>query len=267
MENKMFSIDAIYENFSFLISNENFENDFFKNLENKEKQDLFGYLLNVLPSIILSDYRKFNKDELKSSNILEKQLFFEIVNIRIDLKSFHDKLIESEEKDFVQKVNKAKIISDLSLFIIQFVFINLSQCIVATEIDTKPFKFDIKRDSKKHTKYRNSDKITTADRSVVQNNFVIGYENSFETNNYEKIKIIEKELIFMSNISNQKKRINSIFDEGITFSDSVTNTTRNKLLRCFFKEVIAKFFYNNLNTNSLDDFEVKDAFRAFRKRA
>lgn len=267
MENKMFSIDAIYENFSFIVSNENFENDFFKNLENKEKQDLFGYLLNVLPSIILSDFRKFNKDELISSNILEKQLFFEIVNIRIDLKSLHDKLIESEEKDFVQKVNKAKIISDLSLFIIQFVFINLSQCIVATEIDNKPFKFDIKRDSMKHTKYRNSDKITTADRSVVQNNFVIGYENSFETNNYEKIKIIEEELIFMSNISNQKKRINLIFDVGITFSDNVTNTIRNKLLRYFFKEVIAKFFYNNLNNNSLDDFEVKDAFRAFRKRA
>ena len=266
MEIFIFSLDKIYENSSFIINNGDFENDFLNNLKNKEKQDLFGYLMAVLPSIIISNYRKFNREELQSSNIEDQNLFFEISNLRIDLKSIQENLFELKDKKLVKNNDDSKLIIELNLFIFQHIFVKLSQCIVATEINDKGFFFNIANDSRKYTKYNSSQKKTGIDRIEAQKKFVLGYIDSFENQNIEEIKIVEQELIFMSDTVNQKKRLKSIIYEGILFSEIITNKTKNKVLLYFFKEVIAKFFFKYLNDNSIDDYEVSEAFRTFRKR-
>lgn len=267
MEITFFSLDKIYDNSSSIINSDNFENDFFKNLKSKEKQDLFGYLLTVLPSIIISNYRKIKRDELKAINIIDENLFFEIVNIRIDLRLIQDKLFELRDNQLVKDDVSNKLIIELNLFIFQYIFIKLSECIIATEINNKEFFFDIVNDSRKYNKFSSSEKTTTIDRIESQKKFISGYIDSFETQNNEKIKNLEQELIHMSDTLNQKKRLKSIIFEGIFFSESVTNNKKNKLLIYFFKEVIAKFFFKYLNDNSLNDYEVSEAFRTFRKRA
>ena len=267
LEITFFSLDKIYDKSSFIINNDNFENDFLKNIKSKEKQDLFGYLTSVLPSIIISNYRKFTRDDLKLSNIQDMNLFFEIANLRIDLKAVQGKLSELTDDKLVKNDESHKFIMELHLFIFQYVFIKLSQCIIATEINDKGFFFNIGNDSKKYIQYSRSDKKTSIDRIEAQKKFVDGYLDSFETKNNEKIKIVEQELIFMSDTVNQKKRLKSIIDEKITFSESITKKTKNKVLLYFFKEVIAKFFFKYLDDNLIDDYEVSEAFRTFRKRA
>jgi hypothetical protein len=71
----------------------------------------------------------------------------------------------------------------------------------------------------------------------------------------------------MSDNLNQKRRLKSIIENSILFSESLSNKTKRNLRMYFFKEIIAKFFYKYLDDNSIDDYEVIEAFRLFQKRA
>jgi hypothetical protein len=83
----------------------------------------------------------------------------------------------------------------------------------------------------------------------------------------EEIKTLERELIFMLDQTNQKKRLNNIFETNIVFRENISRTQKNNIFKYFFKNVTAKFFYPFLNDNSIDDYEVSINFLTFIKRA
>lgn len=261
------SLDKIFETSNFIISQKDFEIQFLDNINNKEKQDLFGYLLSVLPSIIISDFRKFKRVEIPKSKFINESIFFEIINLRLDLKVIRLKLHELSEKDCVESINVEKITIAINLFIHKYVFITLSEIIASTSINGKEHFFNIKKDSVKFNKFLDYHKKTGVDRIVSQKNFIKGYLESFGAETEGSIKDIEKDLIYMTNTINQKKIIKLIFDENIVFSNGITLTRKNDLLLYFFKNVIAKIFYKYLDNHSIDDYEVKTGFNNFRKRS
>lgn len=266
MEITFISIDKIYENAYSIIRKENFEDDLLRNIKNKENQDLFGYLTTILPSLIISNYRKFKREELTSLSVDDEILLLQIFNLRVDLKVINNKLLEFKADNLVINDDCQNLILELNRFIFQFVFIKLTQCIVAKEINQKAFFFNIKNDSKKYSKYNSSNDKLSMDRIQAQKNFVIGYLESFGDLDIVEIKNAEQELIFMSDNLNQKRRLKSIIENNILFSESLSNKTKSKLRMYFFKEIIAKFFLKYLENNSLDDYEVIEAFRLFQKR-
>lgn len=260
------SLDKIFETSDFIISQKDFEIQFLDNINNKEKQDLFGYLLSVLPSIIISDFRMFRRVEIPKSKFINESIFFELINLRLDLKVIRLKLHELSERDCLESINVEKITLAINLFIHKYVFIVLSEIIASTSINGKEHFFNIKKDSVKFNKFLDYHKNTAVDRIVSQKNFIKGYLESFGAETEESIKDIEKDLIYMTKTINQKKIIKLIFDENIFFSDGITLTRKNDLLLYFFKNVIAKIFYKYLDNHSIDDYEVKTAFNNFRKR-
>jgi hypothetical protein len=263
-----FSLEKVYDFYNFLISHEDFEKQFFANILSKKKQDLFGYLITVLPILIISDFRKFTKIEFKllsdESELLNFSEIQDLASIRIDLKLINTKLQELSKSQFIEKVNVDKIILDLILFIHKYVFIKLTKNIISTEINNKQFIFDIQKDSKKFEKYK-SIKNTPSDRVVAQKIFMTNYLKSYGTENIDRINEIENELIFMSNRINQKKLLNSILEDNIVFSDKTTSRKKNDLMIFFFKNIIAKIFFQGLDENLVKDYEVKNAFNHFRK--
>lgn len=266
MEITFISIDKIYENAYSIIRKENFEDDLLRNIKNKENQDLFGYLTTILPSLIITNYRKFKREELTSLSVDDEMLLLQIFNLRVDLKVIHNKLLELKADNLVINDDCQNLILELNRFIFQFVFIKLTQCIVAKEINQKAFFFNIKNDWKKYSKYNSSNDKLSMDRIQAQKNFVIGYLESFGGLDIVEIKNAEQELIFMSDNLNQKRRLKSIIENSILFSESLSNKTKSNLRMYFFKEIIAKFFYKYLDDNSIDDYEVIEAFRLFQKR-
>lgn len=267
MEITFISIDKIYENAYSIINKEYFEDDLLRNIKNKENQDLFGYLTTILPSLIISNYRKFEREELTSLSVYDEILLLQIFNLRLDLKVIHNKILELKALDLIINDDSQNLILELNRFIFQFVFIKLTQCIVAKEISQKHFFFNIKKDAKKYSKYSSSNDKLSIDRMQAQKNFVIGYLESFGDLDSIEIKNAEQELIYMSDNLNQKRRLKSIIENNILFSESLNNKTKNKLRMYFFKEIIAKFFFKYLEDNSSDDYEVIEAFRLFQKRA
>ncbi len=266
LKNDNISLDKILETYNFILSQKDFEKQFLDNINKKEKQDLFGYLVTVLPSIIFSDLRKFKRNEIAESKLTNQAYLFDLINVRLDLNKIQSKLHELRASNYVKNIDVDNIILDLNLFIHKYVFVTLSQIITSTSIKGNEYFFNIKKDSAKFNKFLNCKKDSGIDRLVSQKNFIIGYLESFGTNNLEKIKEIEDDLIYLSNSINQKKTLKLIFDNNIIFSESLTNTKKNDLMLYFFKNVIAKIFYIHLNDNSNDDYEVKLAFKNFRKR-
>ena len=262
----LFSVEKIYENLSFIDSQDNFEHFFLENISTKINQDLFGYLMVVLPSIIISKRRKFNRNEINSKSITDQSVILEIINLRIDLQSVDEKLNKLKNNEFVKEIEVEVIVSEIVLFIHQYVFIKVSRSIVSTQFNGTDLEFNFIKDNKIYSKYKSNDKPIKIDRVNAHNNFIDGFENSFETDDEDKIKMMEKDLIFMLKPSNQKKRLKSIIEKNLIFSEEITNTKKNKLLIWFFKNVISKIFYKQLDENLITDFEVSEAFRLFQKR-
>jgi hypothetical protein len=265
-QTNLFSVEKIYENLSFIGSQENFEHFFLENISTKKNQDLFGYLMVVLPSIIISKSRKFNRNEINSKSIIDQSVILELINLRIDLQSVDNKLNKIKNNEFVKKIEVDVIVSEILLFINQYVFIKLSRSIVSTQFNGTDLEFNFIKDNKIYSKYNSNDKPIKIDRVNAHNNFISGYKNSFDTVDEEIIKLMEIDLIFMSKPSNQKKRLKSIIEKNLIFSEKITNTKKNKLLIWFFKNVISKIFYKQLDENLITDFEVSEAFRLFQKR-
>lgn len=262
----LFSVDKIYENLSFIDSQENFEHFFLENLKTKINQDLFGYLMVVLPSIIISKRRKFKRNEINSKSIINQTVILQIMNLRIDLQSVNEKLNELKTNEFVKKIEVDVIVSEILLFIHQYVFIELSRSMVSSQFNGKDLEFNFIKDNTIYRKYNSNDKPIKIDRVNSHNNFISAYKNSFDTLDEEKISQMEKELIFMLKPLNQKIRLKSIIEKNIILSEDITNTKKNKLLIWFFKNVISKIFYNHLDENLITDYEVSEAYRLFQKR-
>lgn len=265
-QSNIISVKKIYENLSFVNSQENFEDFFLENIRTKINQDLFGYLMAVLPSVIISDRRKFKRKEIKSDSFTDLEAILEIINLRIDLKSIEKKLDELLINKLVEEIKRDAMISEIELFIQQYIFIKLSKSIVSTEFNGRNLEFNIIKDSKIYSKYKSKDKQIKIDRVNANHNFISGYRNSFDTNDEEKMKLMEMELIYMSKPLNQKKRLKSIIEKNIIFSEKITNTKKNNLLLWFFKNVISIIFFKYLDENLITDYEVTEAFRLFQKR-
>lgn len=262
----LFSVEKIYENLSFIDSQDNFEHFFLENISTKINQDLFGYLMVVLPSIIISKRRKFNRNEINSKSIIDQSVILEIINLRIDLQSVDEKLNKLKNNEFVKEIEVDVIVSEIVLFIHQYVFIKVSKSIVSTQFNGTDLEFNFIKDNKIYSKYNSNDKPIKIDRVNAHYNFISGYNNSFDTMYEEKIKLMGIDLIFMLKPLNQKKRLKSIIEKNIIFSEEITNTKKNILLIWFFKNVTSKFFFKYLDENLITDYEVKDAFRLFQKR-
>lgn len=265
-QTNLFSVEKIYENLSFIDSQDNFEHFFLENISTKINQDLFGYLMVVLPSIIISKRRKFNRNEINSKSIIDQSVILEIINLRIDLQSVDEKLNKLKNNEFVKEIEVEVIVSEIVLFIHQYVFIKVSRSIVSTQFNGTDLEFNFIKDNKIYSKYKSNDKPIKIDRVNAHNNFIDGFENSFDTDDEDKIKLMEKDLIIMLKPLNQKKRLKSIIEKNIIFSEVITNTKKNILFIWFFKNVTSKFFFKYLDENLITDYEVKDAFRLFQKR-
>jgi hypothetical protein len=255
------------DNILFILNQKNFEEDFFKAINSKEKQDLFGYLTTTLPPIIFSNIKSFKFTDFKLLSINDISEIRRIASIRIDIKAIDEKLKEIENDSILLAIKKDKIITELILFTFQFVFIELSKNIVATKIGDINYFFDIKNNSKKFDNFIDKTSRNTPDRIEAQKKFINGYITSFETLDMEEIKTLERELIFMLDQTNQKKRLNNIFETNIVFRENISRTQKNNIFKYFFKNVTAKFFYPFLNDNSIDDYEVSINFLTFIKRA
>ena len=264
MKKSRFSFNKIYQNLTFLTNKENFDIEFLESIKSKEKQDLIGFLMACLPSIIITNFRKFSREELRIQNTIDDSLY-ELCNLRIDFKSVNEKLVELESNNLVIKCRSTLIITELCHFVFQYIFIQLSKSIYATEFKNKKFLFDIKTNSLLHKKFSDNLPISI-DKLIVQDNFINGYIESFK--DFEKInwKLVEAELIYMSDTVNQKKRLKSIFDRNISFSKQVTERQKNIILVYFFKNVTSKFYFKYLDENHIEDYEVGEAFRTYRKR-
>ncbi len=108
--------------------------------------------------------------------------------------------------------------------------------------------------------------MTSADRVSGQKNYIKFYVESFGSMEENMRNEIEKDLIFMSKETNQRKRLKSIFERNIIFDENTSSHKRNFVFRFFFKNIVVKFFYKELENNSINDFEVSDASRQFLKR-
>lgn len=266
MEKTFFSFEKIYEYSNLVTSWKDFEISFLESIKNKEKQDLIGYLITTLPVIIFTNFRAFSREELKFKNTIDDSLY-ELCNLRINLKLVYEKLIELETNASVEVCRYELIISELYLFSSQYLFTQLSKSIYATEIMNREFLFDIKKNSILFQKFSNNDDSSLSiEKSVAQKYFIQGYNETFENLEEKERKKIETELIYMTNTINQKKRLKSIFDKNICFSNNITETKKSKLLIYFFKNVTCKFFFKYLDKNQIEDYEVNEAFRTFRKR-
>lgn len=266
MEKTFSSLEKIYENLTFPSNRKNFKTEFLESIKVKEKQDLIGFLMTCLPSIIITDFKQFKREELRFENTKDDTLY-ELCNLRIDFKSVYEKLVELESNNLVEECKSELIMTELCHFIFQHIFIQLSKSIYATEFKNREFYFDIKANSLLYQSYSDKDNSSISiDSLVAQDNFINGYRESFK--GFEEIdwKLVEKELIYMSDITNQKKRLKSIFDNNISFDKQVSETKKNRMLIYFFKNVEAKFFFKYLDKNHIDDYEVKEAFRTYRKR-
>jgi len=261
----LFESENFQEKISFIANQENFYKVFLEHLKNKKEQDLLGYLIASLPSLIFSKKNSFSNRETVSKSIKNQYLVYDIINIRIDLNSIKERLSELESQTCVEKVNIDLIISELILFTFQYIFINISKHILSSFNNKIESHFDIKKDSKKYYKYIVKKEKIPMDRAIAQKNFTNSYLESFAVQSEEDRKIKENDLIFMSSLVNQKRRLNSIFENNIIFSEKLSSTKKNSLSIYFFKNFTAKFFFKNLNENSIKDYEVIEAFRAFKK--
>lgn len=259
------SSDIILERMAFIVEQKTFLSDFKVSIKEKENQELFGYLLTVLPSIICSNIEKFTSKDFPEIRYNRIKV---LSNIRINIFSLKEYLIELVQNPNCESVKMESIINELITFLFQYTFIELSKCVVASKSNKKEYYFNITSDSQKYNAYINPrDKSTSEDRIGGQKNYVKSYIESFGPIEETQRKELEKELILMSKVANQKKRLKSIFDENIVFNNKTTSHKRNSIFRIFFKDVVAKFFFMELEENSINDCDVLEAQKKFVKRA
>ena len=211
MKKSRFSFNKIYQNLTFLTNKENFDIEFLESIKSKEKQDLIGFLMACLPSIIITNFRKFSREELRIQNTIDDSLY-ELCNLRIDFKSVNEKLVELESNNLVIKCRSTLIISELCHFVFQYIFIQLSKSIYATEFKNKKFLFDIKTNSLLHKKFSDNLPISI-DKLIVQDNFINGYIESCK--DFLKNRLIERGFKPSISYTTRPKRINE--SEGIDY--------------------------------------------------
>lgn len=253
------------EKISFFVKQKNFESDFKRVVKEKINQDLFGYLVNALPSVILSDLKKFTSSDFHNIDNRVKVLS----NIRLDMVAFNEYLAVLVQSSECKSVNVDSIVNEIIDFVFQYTFVELSRCIIASEsIEGKVYYFNIISDSKKYNTYVSpKSKITSADRLAGQKIYTDNFFKSFDLIDEDKRKEIEKDLLFISKRVNQKKRLRSIFEQNIIFADDISPHKKNALFRYYFKNIIVKFFFTYLEECLVDDLEVIDANRQFLKRS
>jgi hypothetical protein len=258
------NIENIISNVLFIIEQESFEIDFSNNVVEKTQQDLFSYLCTVIPPLILSD-KKFLKDiYFENVSIKNHILFEQLSEIRLDIKKINSTISKMEDDPLCLNIDKTTLVRDLIVFVFQYVFIELSKNIVATNVNGKDYFFDIKSGSKKVEKYSRAGS-STLDRAASQNNFIKSYLLSFGDLEDETIKLIESELIFMTRTINQKKRLNCIFENNIKLAKGISRKDKYQINKFLFKNFTAKFFFPQLKSNSTEDIEIEDTYFNFIK--
>jgi hypothetical protein len=259
-----YNVDEMFSNILFVIEQDTFVIDFSKSISEKKMQDLFSYLSIVLPPLILSG-KKFQKDIFfKNSSINNHILFQELADIRLDIKKIYSTLDIIENDPLCIGIDKTSLIKELIVFVYQYVFIELGKIIVATNINGKDYFFDIKNDSKKAVKYSNELSLGS-DRVVAQKNFIKSYSLSFDNIDDGSIKKLESELIFMSKNVNQKKRLRSIVENNIKYSEGISRKNKYRINKYLFASFISKFFFPKLKSKAIDDFEMEEAYFNFIK--
>jgi hypothetical protein len=259
------SSEAALEKISFFIKQKNFESDFKRVVKERIDQDLFGYLVTTLPSVILSDLKKFTKKDFPNIDNRVKVLS----NIRLDMIALNKYLSDLSQNPYCKSVEIDAFVNEIINFVFQYTFVELSNCIVASKSENgNLYYFNIISDSKKYYTYIASKSKTTspdriAGRKIYRNNFL----KSFDLGDEDKRKEVENDLLFMSKRANQKKRLRSIFDRNIIFDDGITSHKKNAIFRFYFKNIIAKFFFSKLEEFTLDDIDVLDVSRQFLKRS
>lgn len=190
-----------------------------------------------------------------------------LANMRIDILSLKSFLAQTDESRICKSIKINSIAYELITFLFRYVFVELSKGIVASEADGFTYYFNIKIDSQKYYKYINKeDNTSSIDRRNAQKSFIKAYLSSFDNLDIITIKEIEKDLIYMSKETNQKKRLKSIFERNLVFEDNISSHKKNAISIFYFKNIVAKFFYKRLENNSINDYEVLEAHRLFLKR-
>lgn len=261
-----YEIDStdIIKHLSFIANQRNFEIDFLNNINTKKGQDLFGYLLSVTPSLIFSKINNTKSKDIKSEDLIDNSNLLRLINIRIDFLLLKEHLLRLHENDDTVKVDEENMTMELIHFIHKYVFIKLNDNIFTFELNNKKETFNILKNQRLNEKYSSNQKHQQADRIEAQRNFITNYTNSFE--NLKDKNEIESDLLFMLKETNQMKLLWSIIEKNIFFKDDLSSTRKNRLLIYFFKNIVSRIFYTQLNSNSIEDFEVKDKFRFFLKK-
>lgn len=263
------TIEDVFSNVFYPISQPSFEKDFAINLQAKSKQDLFAYLVTVLPPIILSSKSDTNllEIDIPSKAFSNHILFRELLKIRLDVKKINFELSQMEADPKCLKLNKEELIKDLVVFVYQYVYVELSKIIVATKYGQKEYFFDIRSDIKKVEKYMKSSN-KRADYISLREDFIKNYNDSFESMDKDLKKNLESQILSMTTIYHQKNKLRSIFNEHIQLVGKIKRRDKYLFYKFLFFNFTAKFFFQKLKSADyqIDDIEIEDCFNNFLKR-
>lgn len=260
------TVEEVFSNIFFLLEQKSFEQDFVNNLKGKSMQDLFAYLTTVLPPIMLTsnEYKNNLIVDLPLSNFKNDRFFLDLLKIRFDIKGLSSILTEMETDHRCIKLNRDDLIKDLINFVYQYVFVELSKNIVATEMNEKQYYFDFKRDIAKVEKYKQTNS-TRADLISSQTQFIKNYYQSFDTKDESVIELIEYEIDSMYTSFKQKKKLHSIFETHFILHEKISSKEKYMFFKYLFVSFTAKLFFTHLKVNDFedDDIEIEGCYNNF----
>jgi hypothetical protein len=248
------TIEEVFSNIFYPLAQPTFEQDFANNLNVKSNQDLFAYLATVLPPLMLSDKEGLNISKIKPDLTAYKnhETFLGLFKIRFDIKTISVKLSAMEVDPKCLKLYKDALIKDLIVFVYQYVYVELSKIIVATEFDNKQYYFDFINDLNIAEKYK---EITPkkVHSSIYQNDYVTNFYNSFESKDENLVNKYISQIKSMSSNHKQKKQLYFILEENIILSDEIKIKDKYLLYKYIFVHFIAKFFFKHLSKEDIEE--------------
>jgi predicted metalloenzyme YecM len=248
------TIEDVFSNVFYSVSQPSFEKDFAKILKMKSNQDLFAYLVTVLPPIMLSAKEEINISNIRPdlSVFKDAKTFLDLLKIRIDIKAIRIKLSEMKDDPICLKIDSDELIKDLIVFVYQYVFVELSKIIIATKDGHKLYYFDFVKHYSRVMKYEESSP-NRDDLNSSQNVFIKNFYQSFQTNDKNLINQYVSQISLMTNNKQLKKRVFFIFEEYISLHEKIKIRDRYIFYKYIFIYFIAKFFFKHLSKEDIDE--------------
>lgn len=253
-----------------IVYNENtFREDFIKKINKNEMQHLFEIAsIEILRFTFGTEYKKISESDINSESIIDKKLFVQLLNYRIDLDGITSEIIKFENSNDVS-VDTINFLNDLIVFAYKFFFVKLANIIYCNKVDhlREPMNFlYLHKIFLRYSEKRENKKYSNLDY-VQQKEFIENYFNSFQSDEIAYIEKTINELIIFSKELESRLYLTEIIEKYIKVNPSFTSKKQNKILLPFYKLITCVFFYRANLDLDLDDPKLIENFKKLRLSA